>query len=249
MRQFLTILIVFVFVFSSVDAFTQISRKNQFELYAGAGFPLSPDGFKDYYKVGLSLNVQYVLFPSYRLGIPIFIGYEGFTVDKDAINSDFQDLLLGPVYSNGIYIGDFTEGDLDVDGSANTLKFGIGLRPYLTSPESSTQFFLFGTATYNVMKEKQEIKGASGTFEDLFGNVTQIELGPEDFEDSSFENDNKKFGAGFGAGIEVPLGERMNLIFQGMYNMIFTEKVTDDITGEEFGGTTSFVGVTAGVVF
>jgi hypothetical protein len=245
-----TVLIIFILVFTSVDAFSQLTRKNQFEIYAGAGFPLGPDDFKDYYKVGLSLNVQYVFFPTYRLGIPIFVGYEGFAVDNDAINNEFQGMILGPVYDDfGNYLGDYTDANLDVEGSASMVKFGVGLRPYLTSPEASTQLFLFGTATYNILKQKQTVNSLTATFEDYLGNLYEFTADQTFLDDFSYEDTYKKFGVGFGAGIEVPVGEKLNLIFQGMYNMIFTEKYTDEYTGEEYGGTTSFIGVTGGVVF
>ena len=73
MRRFVIVVLIVVFVLSLTQAFGQLSRKNQFEIYAGAGFPLGPDYFKDYYEMGLSLNVQYVAFPTMRLGIPILV--------------------------------------------------------------------------------------------------------------------------------------------------------------------------------
>jgi len=246
-----TVLIILVLVFSSVDAFSQLSRKNQFEIYAGAGIPLSPDDFKDYYKVGLSLNVQYVFFPTYRLGIPIFVGYEGFAVDNDAINNEFQSMVVGvPLYDDfGTYLGMITDANMDVEGTASTIKFGVGLRPYLTSPEASTQFFLFGNASYNILKEKQTVNDLTATVEDVAGNLYDVTFTQEFLDELSYEDTIKKFGVGFGAGIEVPVGDRLNLLFQGLYNMIFTEKYTDEFTGEEYGGITSFIGVTGGIVF
>jgi len=41
-----------------------------------------------------------------------------------------------------------------------------------------------------------------------------------------------------GGGFELPAGESLNLIIQGLFNVIFTEEES-----------TTFVGVTAGVVF
>jgi hypothetical protein len=52
-----------------------------------------------------------------------------------------------------------------------------------------------------------------------------------------------------GAGLELPAGESLNIILQGLFRFIFTESETDPDTGESVGGTTSFVGVTAGIVF
>jgi hypothetical protein len=257
MRQMFTLLIIFVLVFSSVDAFSQLSRKNQFEIYAGAGFPLSPDDFKDYYKVGLSLNVQYVIFPSYRLGIPIFVGYEGFTVDKDAINNDFKkDFVGGVIYDDfGNYLGEITDANFDVSGNAGIIKFGAGIRPYLSSPESSTQFFLFGNITFNVYREKNTLDGGTVTVTDVFGDEYEFDIIQDlGFQETDVELKVNKVGLGLGAGIEIPAGTSINLIFQGMYNIIFTKGDYEiDINGidvpYEVLKNHSFIGVTGGIIF
>ncbi|MCK4893567.1 MAG: hypothetical protein KAT07_06345 [Calditrichia bacterium] len=249
MRHMIALFLIFCLLFSFSDAFSQLSRKNQFEIYAGAGFPLSPDYFKDYFKVGLSLNAQYVIFPSARLGIPIFIGYEGFTFNSDALNDEFRSELVGlDIYDNGNYLGTITDAGFEVDGKTNILKFGAGIRPYLTSPESATQFFLFGNVTYNIYSEKEELTGGSVTVDPAFGDPFDIPITQEDvvdfFGESEFEEKLNKLGIGIGAGIEIPAGSTINLIFQGMYNIIFTKD-------EEIGidKNHSFIGATAGIVF
>jgi hypothetical protein len=257
MRQMFTVLIIFVLIFTSVDAFSQLSRKNQFEIYAGAGFPLSPDDFKDYYKVGLSLNVQYVFFPSYRLGIPFFVGYEGFTVDKDAINNDFKiDFVGTDIYDNlGNYFGQITDATFDVEGNAGIIKLGAGIRPYLSSPESATQLFLFANATFNVYREKNSLNGGSVTVTDNFGTNYEFDFIQDlGFEKLDIELKTNKVGIGLGTGIEIPMGPSINLIFQGMYNIIFTKGDYDiDFNGTimkyKINKNHSFIGVTAGVVF
>jgi len=252
MRNTIVIFLVFCLLFSFSDVFSQLSRKNQFEIYAGAGFPLSPEEFKDYNKVGLSLNAQYVIFPTPRIGIPLFVGYERFSVNNDAINDDFQSELVGYEFYDefGNYVGMITAANLDVTGASSAIKFGAGIRPYITPPEASTQFFLFANATYNLLKTKEEFNGGNVTVEDAFGNPLDLDLIQDlGFEAEEFTDDINKFGIGFGAGIEIPAGSSINLIFQGTYNMIFTEKEKDEFTGEEFGGITSFIGVTAGIVF
>lgn len=215
-------------------------RRPQFELYAGAGIPLAPDEFKDYFKLGLSLNAQYVFFPSHQIGIPVFAGYERFTVDKTAISDLFSSFLVGQFITDEF--GNFyqiTDASVDSKGSASVIRFGAGVRPYLTKPESSTQFFLFGNASYNLLKSKLEFTKASLTAVDEFGNTLQGEVSGSDLgEASTAEGDENKFGIAVGAGFEVPAGSSLNLIFQGLYNMIFTEE-----------NSTSFIGVTAGLVF
>jgi len=252
MRSVIAFFLIIGLVFSASDAFSQLSRKNQFEIYAGAAFPLSPDEFKDYYKMGLSLNAQYVVFPTPRIGIPFFVGYERFTVNNDAINDEFKSGLVGyEIFDDfGNYLGVITGANIDASGASSAIKFGAGIRPYLTPPEASTQLFLFANASYNLLKTKEEFNGGSVTVEDAFGDMYEFDLVQDlGFQSEEFTDDINKFGIGFGAGIEIPAGSSINLIFQGMYNMIFTEKEKDEYTGEEFGGTTSFIGVTAGIVF
>lgn len=107
---------------------------------------------------------------------------------------------------------------VEVDATASIVELGVGVRPYLTPATANTQFFLFGMGTYNVLKEK----------------VTATYLG----QTETVEVDGNEFGVAGGAGFEIPAGEKLNIIIQGLTRFIFTE-----------GSTTSFVGITAGVVF
>jgi len=214
-------------------------RNPQIELYGGVAFPLSPDAFKDVFKMGLSLNAQYVLFPSPSIGIPVFVGYERFTVDADAIGDEFKAAIQAGLAGSGL---DLVSADLDVEGSASTVKFGIGIRPYLTKPEASTQIFLFGTGTYNILNEKEKFNSATLTIRDQFGNQQTGRVTAEDLQnegaETEFKADDNKFGLAGGIGFEIPAGESLNLIIQGLFNVIMTENES-----------TSFVGVTAGLVF
>lgn len=119
------------------------------------------------------------------------------------------------------YFGGSIEG-LDVTGSASVIELGVGLRPYLSPVESNTQMFLFGMATYNFLKTEASISY----------------MGYED----SVSDDLNKVGLAAGAGLELPAGTSMNLILQGVFRFIFTSE-------EDFGGTTQFVGITAGLAF
>jgi hypothetical protein len=243
MKRGLSFVLALVLLLMASQTFAQ-GRKAQIELYGGAAFPLSPDLFKDFYKVGISGNAQYVIFPSPKLGISVFAGYEGFTVDAEAIGDASAANLVGrPIIDpNGNIIGEVTDGRIDAEGTASAVKFGIGIRPYLSNPESSTQFFLFGTGTFNLLKTKTQINGGSYTGRDLFGRESTFQLSDADITSvygaKEFKDDTEKFGLAGGAGIEVPAGESFNLIFQGLFNIIFTEDES-----------TSFLGVTAGVVF
>ncbi len=188
------------------------SRNGQIELYGGVGFPLKPDGFKDFYKLGLSLHGQYVMFPSPQLGISLGAAYERFSLDEDAVLDAF---------------GLTADDDVSISGNASIVEFGVGLRPYLTPQEASTQFFLFGVGTFNLVKDEAEV-----TFTDLLGNEQTV----------GGSVDENVFGVAVGAGLELPAGESMNIILQGLARFIFADKVTD-------GETLSFIGVTAGLVF
>ncbi|MCK6621801.1 MAG: hypothetical protein HUU32_12980 [Calditrichaceae bacterium] len=234
--------LVLVMLVGASQLFAQ-ARRGQFEIYAGANIPLGPEGFKDYYKMGFSLNGQYVFFPSVRVGIPIFAGYEFFSVNSDAINDDFESALRSVFQGSGL---ELVSSNLDVSGSASIIRFGAGVRPYLTAPEASTQFFLFGNATFNILKSKTELNGGSVTVTDGI-NTETLEL-----EGGSSEGDESKIGLAIGGGIEIPAGEKINLIFQGLANFIFTSSEEIDLgdgTTEKVGGTTSFVGITAGIIF
>jgi hypothetical protein len=256
MKRFITIVVIFILVFSLTNAFSQYSRRNQIELFAGLGIPLGPEEFKDYYKMGMSLNAQYVLFPTPKVGVPIFAGYERFTVNNDAINDDFRSEFVGWQFYDdyGNYLGEITDANFDVSGSASTIKFGAGVRPYLSSPESSTQFFLFGNASYNLVKEVQNLDGGNLELTDAYGYVYEFDLGDLGFESVGTELKLNKFGIGIGAGVEIPAGSSLNLIFQGMYNIIFIKgDATISYDGDDetinIEDNLTFIGVTGGVVF
>lgn len=59
------------------------NRSSQIELFGGVAFPLAPDFFKDYNKLGGSIHGQYVIFPSPNMGISIGAAIEGFSFDGD----------------------------------------------------------------------------------------------------------------------------------------------------------------------
>ncbi len=235
MKVFRLILITLV-VLSVVPLKAQLTRSNQTEIYFGLGFPMQPEVFKEYYNTGLSLNVQHVIFLTPRIGIPVFGGYEIFTVNTDAIASDFRDILVGTVLYDdfGNPIGQITDASLSASGSASMLKLGVGLRPYITPPTASLQIFLFGNVSYNVLRTTYKDEGGSVTIEDVFGNVLEV---PIEGSDPVTDSENR-LGVAGGAGIEMPFGENFNLIFQGLYHVIFTEDEN-----------TAFIGLTAGLIF
>ncbi len=171
------------------------NRSSQWEVFFGAAFPLEPAGIKDVYKVGVSAHLQYVMFATPRLGISFGVAGEGFT-ETDELN------------------------ELGIDSELTVGEIGIGIRPYLSSPESNLQMYLFGMGTYSTVK---------ATFADDFG--------------TAISSDERKPGVAFGAGIEVPFGSRLNLLFQGLARVIFTD--TADGEFEHF----QFFGLTGGIAF
>ena len=201
------------------SGFGQMQRESQIELFGGAAMPMAPDFFKDYFKVGLSLHGQYVMFPSPKMGLVFGVAYEPFSVDNDKFLEDMTGYTESELEDLGM--------KYDVEIGLNILEFGVGVRPYLSAPESPTQVFLLGMGTYNIMKIKSE--GTIGYY-DSYGDYYE-----EDMDETETEN---KAGVALGGGIEIPAGESMNLIFQGLYRFIFTEDETS-----------SFLGITAGLVF
>lgn len=189
------------------------SRRNQVELFAGAALPMAPDEFKDYYKIGYSLHGQYVIFPSPKLGISFGAAYEMFSFDDQAVKDEFDDMGY-----------DFSS--LDIEGSASVIEIGIGVRPYLTPPEASTQFFIFGMGTYNFLKSEVKVEYEYDAYYYTESGTMTV------------EGDEDKVGLAVGAGLEIPASESMNIIIQALYRFIFTEDET-----------TSFLGITGGVAF
>ena len=195
------------------------SRRNQVELFAGAALPMAPDEFKDYYKIGYSFHGQYVIFPSPKLGISFGVGYEMFTFDDKKVKEEA-----------GVDMIDFDQ--FDVEGSANIIEIGIGIRPYLTAPEATTQLFVFAMGTYNLLKAEQTVEYAYEDY-DYWTDQYYTYSGKE-----TYKGDEDKVGLAVGAGLEIPASDSMNFIIQALYRFIFTEDET-----------TSFLGITGGVAF
>lgn len=143
-------LVLAVLLLSASTVLAQ-SRRNQIEFYGGAAFPLSPEDFKDYTKVGLSGNAQYVIFPSPRFGITFNLGYESFSTDNDKFTEALSKNLTGFTASDWLDAGFNIDPRPSAEVKSYVARLGAGVRPYLTPPESNTQFFLLGQANYNII--------------------------------------------------------------------------------------------------
>lgn len=207
MKKHLIQLVIALLVLFLLNPLAAQSRSSQIELFGGVAFPLAPDFFKDYNKVGASIHGQYVIFPSPNLGISFGVALEGFAFDGDKFVED-----LG-----------FSPSDVTVDLSTGIMEIGIGVRPYLTPVTASTQMYVFGMGTYNFLSFSGDITGPGGS---------------EEIDESE-----SKIGVAAGGGLELPAGSSVNILLQGLVRFIFT---SDE---EAFGGTTTFLGLTAGVAF
>lgn len=222
MKTMKLLALVLVLVLLVSNSYAQ--RRNQVELYGGLAFPMAPEGFKDWFKMGYSVNAQYVMFPTPNIGVSFGAAFEPFAVDEDAFVENVLGASKSDLEDQGI--------EVEIDMGLNILELCLGVRPYITSPEANTQIFLFGMGTYNLMKTTAKYK-VKGTYYDPYSGQYYT-----DEQSGDASEDINKVGAAVGAGFELPAGESMNLIFQGVYRFIFTEDET-----------TSFLGVTAGLIF
>ncbi|MDZ7266511.1 MAG: hypothetical protein ONB48_03445 [candidate division KSB1 bacterium] len=236
------ILKLILFVLLAAGAVSMVgaqNRRSQIEFYGGAAFPMSPDDFKDYAKVGLSGNAQYVIFPSPRLGVTFNAGYEFFSTDNakftDALSKELTGLTPQEWLDAGFNISPRPSAEI----RSTLLRLGAGVRPYLTAPEAATQFFLLGQGSFNVINNDYKATNLPVSYDDLTGQLTVFSFDDKQFEELAQEdNDEQVFGVGVGAGFEMPAGSSFNLVVQGLFNILFTKDES-----------TSFVGVTAGLVF
>lgn len=216
MKRLFVLLLLVSIVFTVTQSEAQISRKSQIEIFGGVAIPLAPDSFKDSFKVGTSIHGQYVMFPSPRFGMIFGVAVEPFSFDGDALIEDMGAGGLG----------------IEVDGKATLVELAIGIRPYLSSIEASTQVFLLAMATYNTINTEFTVSAPSINFEE------------------SGKDKGNYFGVALGAGFEIPAGDRFNIIIQGLYRSVFVSEGDDvDDTGMIGDETISFVGVTVGLVF
>jgi hypothetical protein len=116
--------------------------------------------------------------------------------------------------------------EFDIEGDLSIVELGVGVRPYLTNITANKQIFLLGSVTMNVVK-------------------TRFSLPDLDWEEEMSET---KVGLAFGAGIEIPAGDRFNMIFQALIRSIPSVEAAAEEEDED-SGTLSFIGITAGLVF
>lgn len=218
-------------------------RKSQIEFYAGSAFPLSPKDFKEYTRVGLSGNAQYVIFPSPRLGITFNAGYERFSVDNAKFTDAFSASQTGqPASFWAQQVFTTPTGTVRInpssDISSTLIRFGGGVRPYLTAPEASTQIFLLGQVSYNLINNNYDVTDLPYAYDVSTNFLQWASFDDDTWESTIGENDENVVGFGFGGGLEIPAGSSFNIVLQGLFNVISTK-----------GESSSFVGVTAGLVF
>ncbi|NUM75888.1 hypothetical protein HUU40_16110 [candidate division KSB1 bacterium] len=221
--------------FICVSTVSAQSRRNQIEFYGGAAFPLSPKEFKEYTNVGLSGNVQYVLFPSPRLGVTFNVGYEGFSTNNEKFADWLSTSFTGETVDYWVSTGLFNNPTAEI--KSNVARIGAGIRPYLTAPEANTQFFLLGQANYNIIANDFTASEIPFIDQDT-GDIFSLTFDDKQYEEAIEDNDENVFGVGLGAGLEIPAGSSLNIVVQGLFNIVFTNDES-----------TSFVGVTAGLVF
>jgi hypothetical protein len=219
-------------------------RRSQIEFYAGSAFPLNPDDFKEYTKVGLSGNAQYVIFPSPRFGITFNVGYESFSTNNEKFVEAFSESQTGQkasYWASTVFTtqtGETVRINPSADIKSHLIRFGGGIRPYLTAPEANTQIFLLAQANYNLITNDFNATELPYAYDPDTNFLQWATFDDADWEKTIGENDDKVFGFGFGAGLEIPAGSSFNIVLQGLYNIVSTENEK-----------TSFMGMTAGLVF
>jgi opacity protein-like surface antigen len=273
-----SILVLFILILLFTANLTAQNRMAQKEIFGGVAFTMSPDAFKNFSAAGFSPNVQYVIFPKPRFGISFGVAYEKFTFDGEGfLQSVWEEDWTGTGPWKDTVIDIY--GD-NASGSTSNLEIGIGFRPYLTPPTSNIQFFALGMVTLNFFKNDINYDwgfddwspfSADGEFLDWpytssyldpdlsryfvwNDRTSEYEEVPIGREEILFDESATKIGFAAGAGVEIPAGDRFNVILQGLIKIIPSTKALEgfDIEAEEFDledKSHMFAGITLGIVF
>jgi hypothetical protein len=144
------------------------------------------------------------------------VAYEPFVVNEDGFIEDWT----------GYEQIDWTRQgyDLDLDVHLNIFELSLGVRPYLTQPDENFQLFVFGMGTYNIIESD-----VGYTLSDGVDTISE-----------NFDVNEQRFGIAVGGGLEMPVGDALNFLFQAVYRFVFVDELTN-------GDTISFLGLTAGV--
>jgi hypothetical protein len=177
------------------------------------------------------------------LGATFNVGYERFSTSNEKFVESFSTNFTGQpasYWANLVFTTPTGPVRINpsADINAHLIRFGGGLRPYLTAPEANTQFFLLGQINYNLINNDYKATDLPYAYNATTGFLQWATFDDGDWEKNIGENDDQVFGFGLGGGLEIPAGTSFNVVLQGLYNVIATKNKS-----------TSFLGVTAGLVF
>ena len=216
MKYRLLCLIILITLISLTSAYPQEDRRGQIELRGGVALPMAPNYFSKWYSMAYSIHGQYVLFLTQQLGISIGVAYEPFVLNEDGFIEEWTGYKQIDWARQGY--------DLNLDVHLNIFEISLGVRPYLTQPDENFQLFVFGMGTYNIINSD-----VGYTLSDGVDTVSE-----------NFDSSEERFGIAVGGGMEMPVGDTLNFIFQAVYRFIFVDKLTN-------GDTVNFLGLSAGI--
>jgi len=197
--------------------------------FVGTGMPMSPDFFKDYWKMGgIGFGGEFIYNFSERISLGVRYHRLPFPMDTDEI----EDMLRDEIGQDPTIPQNYT---LELEGmTINNSIITANILAYLTPPDAAAGFYITGGGSYYML----DITDLEVTIEVQGQSMTQTMEMDEDIDD--------KFGINAGAGLEFNAGGSLNIFAEGRYHYRFGEE-EGPVEGES--GAITFLSIVAGVRF
>ena len=195
--------------------------------YGGIGLPMGGEFFKDYFKMGTGFGGEFKFNFSERSSLGASFTYQPFKLNNDeftdALSLLFSELMAG------------TSVSID-GGNVNTNIISANFFQYFTPPDASLSFYATAGGGY------YSFSTSEATIVVTLGGQTV-------FEDTNEGGDSESgFGINGGLGLELLMGTKMYIFFEGKYHYTFIEQEGIEELDIE-AAKISFVTVMGGIRF
>jgi len=202
--------------------------------FGGVGRIMGPEAYKDWTKMGTGFGGEFKFNMTEMTTLGISYTNLSFPMDNQKVEKDFEPVIQLI----------FPDATIEIDPF--NLKAGIisaNLIQYFTAPDASAGFYgTIGVGYYML------------TTEDSKMTITVPGLPPEEEKMEGGDPENK-LGLNGGLGLEIALGETINLVIEGKYHYILSELEKDAETqemeealGKSMSGKITFIGIMGGLI-
>jgi len=168
--------------------------------FGGIGLPMGPEGFKDYFNMGIGFGGKVKFNFTEMTGISASFTYQPFKIDMDIVTDVFA-AAAGAIPGMEVDI---------TGGNPKVYIIAAHLVQYITAPDAAVGLYLkAGGGMYRF------------GFDDVTVKMTYMGSTVETTEEIGVSEN--KMGFNGGLGFEMSMSSNMWLFFEGLFHYVFTE--------------------------